>query len=86
MSSGWRSAWGSPRGAERLGEALSGASVEVVGLRAQVYRVKEFNDAVARTENKATVLFEACVGLIEGVLGETEDPEVVIDVDRHGGR
>lgn len=74
------------RSADALAAALRRESVTFLGFRSQTYRTKEFNNIVARTQNKATLLFEACTGLIEHALANVDDADVVIHVDRHGGR
>lgn len=74
------------RCADGLACALGRQSVSFLGFRSQLFRVKKFNDIVARTQNKATLLFEACTGLMQDVLADFGDTDVVIHVDRLGGR
>jgi len=74
------------RPADTLPGALGRESITFLGFRSQIFRAKEFNNAVARTQNKATVLFEACTGLISDALADTGETEAVIHVDRLGGR
>ena len=76
----------SPRSADALAGALGRESVSFLGFRSQLLRVKEFNEAVDRTRNKATVLFKACTKLIEDALADAGQTQAAIHVDRLGGR
>ena len=72
--------------AQILTQVFAGAGIRFAGLISRVLRTKEFNAEVARTGNKARALFSACAQLIRAALAVGDETDVVIDVDRHGGR
>jgi len=69
---------------DALEAALLEAEVEVLDLSTRTVGVREFNEGVARTGSKATVLFDTAMDLIEPWL--REEGEILVHVDRHGGR
>ena len=72
--------------AEKLCVAMRDRSISFLGFSSKVLRAKEFNNEIERTGNKARLLFAACADLIRAALESTSDPDVVIVLDRHGGR
>ncbi|MFH0964607.1 MAG: hypothetical protein V2A58_11435 [Planctomycetota bacterium] len=72
--------------AAALRKALGERSIEFVGLATRVIETPRFNAELARTGNKARVLFAAFARLLDGVLAATADEQVRVSVDRHGGR
>ena len=81
-----------PRGADIAQRALSlrktmeGQPVSFRRFISRLYRVREFNEELHRTGNKARLLFSACADLIHSALADGDESEFIIDVDRHGGR
>lgn len=72
--------------ARRLEAALLSAGVEFLGCRSRPVEVIEFNEAVAREENKANVAFSAVGGLIRSLWRAFADEAVEVVVDHQGGR
>ncbi len=67
-----------------LREGLSAAGVSVLALRTRTVGPAEFNRGVAEEGTKAAVLFDAVADLLGPVLAS--DGEILVHVDRHGGR
>lgn len=72
--------------AERLGHAMEHAGVCCRGLLAQVVTETRFNQRVAATHNKAAVLIEHVLRLITAAGEQAGDQDLVVRVDRLGGR
>lgn len=69
-----------------LREALDQSGVRPLALRAAVVLPPEFNRMVARTRNKAAVLFQKCGLLLQELWRHAGPGESRVLVDRHGGR
>lgn len=69
-----------------LRAALERAALRFVGLRAQVVSEDAYNERLARTDNKAAVLIEHVLRLIERSTAPTPNEDAHIVVDRLGGR
>ncbi|MBK8916035.1 MAG: hypothetical protein IPM64_15805 [Phycisphaerales bacterium] len=69
----------------RLGEELQQARIGFRGARVEIVAEDRYNDRVAATRNKSTVVVEQVLRLIERGIGEWEGPVCVV-VDRLGGR
>jgi ribonuclease HII len=72
--------------AERLRGCLDTSGVRCCGLFAQAVTEPVFNDRVAKTRNKAAVLVEQVLRLIQRTTEQCRDQDVQIHVDRLGGR
>ena len=72
--------------ARRLEAALQAARVEFLGCRSRPVEVIEFNEAVAREENKANVAFAAVGALIRSLWRGFPGEAVEVVVDHQGGR
>lgn len=71
---------------QRLKRAMANAGVVCCGLRAAVVTERRFNQRVARTRNKAAVLFEQVLRLIQAAGARAGEQDLVVHVDRIGGR
>ena len=72
--------------AERLGATMESAGVVCCGLSAQVVTEDVFNRRVAKTHNKAAVLLEAVLRLVQQAVDRCGDQDLHVLVDRLGGR
>lgn len=72
--------------AERLRRCMAASGVRCCGLLAQAVTEDVFNDRVDRTRNKAAVLLEQVLCLIQRAAQACGDQDVRIHVDRLGGR
>ena len=71
---------------ERLVRAQEGCPFEFIGLRAKVLRAGAFNKLVERMGNKAEIGL-SCIGeVLKRLFKKSRDSEVVVLVDRQGGR
>lgn len=72
--------------AQRLGATMTAAGVACCGLRARIVTEDVFNCRVAQTRNKAAVLLEAVLGLMQWAAGCGGDQDLHVLADRLGGR
>jgi len=72
--------------AAALREALRKAGIEFLGFRAQVAHVARYNADVADSGNKATALFGYVASLLAWLLDRWPGEDILLTVDRHGGR
>ncbi len=72
--------------AGRLAEALRSAGLELAGLRARVVTEMHFNRRVAATHNKAAVLIEAILTLLDELVRHGDREPLFVRIDRLGGR
>jgi ribonuclease HII len=72
--------------AERLKRTMTRARVICCGLLAEVVTVGHFNQRVARTRNKAAVLSEHVLRLIQSAGRRAGGQDLIVRVDRLGGR
>jgi len=70
----------------RLGEVLEAAGVAFLGVRCLPLFEAAFNRAVAETHNKSTVLFSQAARLISGLMKRYAREDLVVTVDKQGGR
>lgn len=69
-----------------LAEAAEARGVEAVDLRVLAVDAGELNDAFDALQNKARTLGLYAAELLTGILETHPDREVVVAIDRHGGR
>jgi hypothetical protein len=69
-----------------LAAGLTSSEATLVGVRSRCVFPVEFNAAVKRMGNKATVLTAVTLGLVRSLLEELDGDEVVAACDKHGGR
>lgn len=69
-----------------LAATMRSAGVACTGLRAQVVTESFFNERLARTRNKAAVLIEQILRLIDDAGRQAGDTDMIVQVDRLGGR
>lgn len=62
------------------------AGVEFLGAFCEPLAEHDYNQRVARTQNKATVNLGLCLRVVSRILGSADDAEVRVFVDRLGGR
>jgi len=79
------------RSADALHAAFEHARIRFAGFRSAPLLAGEYNEAVDRTGNKSTVLFQANARLIDAVLGSSGDAagsaaDAIVLADKHGGR
>ncbi len=72
--------------AKRLADAMQAAGIELTTLRARVVTEARFNQRVAATRNKAAVLIEAILTLLDGLAREARREPLFVRIDRLGGR
>ena len=72
--------------AARLRNSMTGSGVRCCGLQAQVVIETAYNDRVDQTRNKASVLLEQVLRLIQQTTAAGGDQDVYVHVDRLGGR
>jgi hypothetical protein len=72
--------------AQRLKRSMENAGVVCRGLRAEVVTEDRFNQRVAATRNKAAVLIEQVLRLIQFAADLAGDQDLVVRADRLGGR
>jgi len=72
--------------AERLRKTLDASGVTFMGVRCLPLFEAAFNRAVEETDNKSIVLFSQAARLIHGMMNRFADDELLITVDKHGGR
>ena len=72
--------------ADRLREALGEAGAEFLGARSVPLFEGAFNRAVEETDNKQDVLFAQAARLIGGIMKKFVNEDLVIHVDKQGGR
>jgi hypothetical protein len=72
--------------AQRLGRCMTEAEVTCCGLLAEVVTEDRFNERVARTRNKAAVLVEQVLRLIQTAARRAGGQDLIVRVDRLGGR
>lgn len=72
--------------ADRLSATMDAAGARCIGLAACVVGERRFNQRIAATRNKAAVLLEQVLRLIDRATGSAGDSDVHIHVDRLGGR
>lgn len=72
------------RGARRLARGLHRAGVESFHMCAEIVLEPRFNARVAELDNKAAVLFEACIEVLRRAAPSDGEGSAVLD--RHGGR
>lgn len=72
--------------AERLKNTMLARAVECVALLAEAVPEDEYNHGLVRTQNKAVVLVERVLRLIERATALSNGEDVLIHVDRLGGR
>lgn len=72
--------------AERLGASMTVAGVVCCGLRAQIITEDAFNRRVAQTRNKAAVVLEAVLSLVQWAARQSGEQDLHVLVDRLGGR
>ena len=72
--------------AERLRKTMAARGVACCGLRAQILTADVFNQRVARTRNKAAVLLEAVLRLMQWAVEQCGEQDLHVLVDRLGGR
>jgi ribonuclease HII len=72
--------------ARRLKRSMTKASVVCCGLRAEVVSEDRFNQRVAQTRNKAAVLIEHVLRLIQFAADRAAGQDLIVRVDRLGGR
>jgi ribonuclease HII len=74
------------RTAGLLRAGLATRGVELVAVRSRCVFPAEFNAAVERMRNKATVLTAVTLGLVRELLERTDGEAVTVACDKHGGR
>jgi len=72
--------------AARLKRSMAAAGIACCGLRAAVVTEDRFNQRVAGTRNKAAVLIEHVLRLIQAAAHRAGEQDLVVRVDRLGGR
>jgi hypothetical protein len=72
--------------AARLATGLASCGVELIAVRSRCVFPAEFNAAVKKMKNKATVLTAVTLGLVRELLERTGDDAVIVACDKHGGR
>jgi len=72
--------------AARLARGMDSAGLRCVALLAQVVTEADYNARVLRTRNKAAVLLEQVLRLIQRATAACGDQDVCMHVDRLGGR
>jgi ribonuclease HII len=72
--------------ADRLKRNMGEAGLTCCGLRAEVVPEDRFNQRVAATRNKAAVLIECVLRLIQSAAERAAGQDLVVRVDRLGGR
>ena len=72
--------------AERLKRVLAATGLSCAGLSAQVVAEDHFNRRVRQTRNKAAVLIEQVLRLIQNAGERTGGQDLIVRVDRLGGR
>lgn len=72
--------------AERLREGMRRAGVVCCGAAARVVTAEQFNQRVRRTRNKAAVLLEQVLTLLQRVAAAAGENDLCVWVDRLGGR
>lgn len=72
--------------AQRLRDGMQARGAMCVGLLARLVPEDRYNARLHATRNKAAVLLEAVLDLIDRCLRRTHEPQVHVCVDRLGGR
>ncbi len=72
--------------AKRLQRSMASAGVVCCGLLAEVVAEDRFNRRVAATRNKAAVLIEQVLRLIQAAAGRAGNQNLIVRADRLGGR
>lgn len=72
--------------AERLKRTMAETGVVCCGMMAEVVTEAHFNQRVSRTHNKAAVLIEQVLRLIQSAAQRAGGQDLVVRVDRLGGR
>jgi len=72
--------------ARRLAAAMRNGGLELTALRARVVTEAHFNRRVAATRNKAAVLIEAILTLLDGLVRMSPHEPLFVRIDRLGGR
>ncbi len=72
--------------AERLAGEMHEQGATCCALRAEIITETAFNQRLARTRNKAAIVLEPVLRLIQHALDQTPDQDVYVHVDRLGGR
>src|SRR5262245_48212547 len=72
--------------AKRLRDDLARCGVEFLGIRAVPIEVMEFNRRLEETRNKAHISFHAVSSILSWIWKEFPDEDIVVQVDRQGGR
>lgn len=71
---------------ERLAGVMEAAGAQCVGLAARIVTEDRFNQRVAATRNKASLLIEQILTLIHAAGARCGDGDMIVHVDRLGGR
>jgi len=72
--------------AGRLAERMASVGVRLLGIRSVVVLAREFNRSVGELSNKAALNFAAAARLLAAARRDCRDRELVVHLDRHGGR
>lgn len=72
--------------ARRLGRAMEEASLRCRRLLAEVVTEAAYNQRLNVTRNKAAVLVEHVLRLVQRAIGNSRDADVIVHIDRLGGR
>ena len=72
--------------AEHLRRTFATQNVTLCGLRVEVITEDTFNRRIAQTRNKAAVVLEAVLRLMQWATGQAADSDLHVYVDRLGGR
>lgn len=76
----------SPDVRQKLADTLAQKEIACTALRAEIVPEHLFNHRLSQTHNKSHVLIEHVLRLIDRAVREAEDEELLIVVDRLGGR
>jgi hypothetical protein len=71
---------------QRLAAAMAQAGIACCGLQSRVLTEDAFNRRMAQTRNKAALVVEAVLGLIDWASRQCGDQDLYVWVDRLGGR
>lgn len=72
--------------AERLSDTMDAAGVRCIRLRARIVAENHFNQRMALTRNKASIVVEHMLQLIDEAGRQCSDGDMHVHVDRLGGR
>ncbi len=75
-----------PRVSKTFASVLARHGARFVSTKSRFIFPAEFNDLLKRYDSKGTLLSEVTLGLITAMLDETNDENVLILCDKHGGR